>query len=222
MRKILTFILFIYSITLLAQNSLSISFNICKTKENITSYDNEYRIIYNDSIVTKFNTETSHNLPDGKYRVEYKTYFGWKTTDSFLLFDKASYYLDFCIDDINNQPIEIYNLGIDSIRNGEELVITHNYSGCFNSGGEKIIIKRIENKFILLYNNTSRKLKNKEFIFIENYEIELINLATKDSLTLCTAFSQNIIEYESHKFEYSESCPKWDGFEELKRKLKLK
>ncbi|CAM3867279.1 MULTISPECIES: hypothetical protein [Flavobacterium] len=223
MRKTLIFIIFNYSLFAISQNSLSIDFNLCKTKENESVYNNEYKIICNDSIITEFkNFTSSHNLADGKYRVEYQTYFGWKTTESFLLFEETSYYLNFCIDEINTKPIDIYNLGIDSIKDGETLEITHNYSGCFNSGGEKIIITRIKNKYFLNYNNLKRKLKNREIKFLKAYEIELINLNTNEPFTICTAFSQNIIQYGAHKFEYSESCPKWSGFNDLKNKLKLK
>ena len=45
---------------------------------------------------------------------------------------------------------------------------------------------------------------------------------TNELNTICTAYSQNIIEYGNHKFEYSENCPKWNGFGILKRRLKLK
>ncbi len=223
MRKILTFIILNFSLFAIAQNSLSVHFNLCKVKENGYVYENEYKIISNDSIITEFkNFTSSHDLPDGKYRVEYKTYFGWKSTESFLLFDKTPFYLDFCIDEINTKPIDIYNLGIDSIKDGEIIEITHNYAGCFSSGGEKITITRNKNKYFLNYNNIKRKLKNREINFLKTYEVELINLDTNEPLTMCTAFSQNIIQYGTHKFEYSESCPKWSGFNDLKKKLKLK
>ena len=102
------------------------------------------------------------------------------------------------------------------------MTIIHNYSGCFNHGGDKITVRRKKNKFYLIFNDIERKLKNKELDYFKDYEIELINLDNKYSNSMCTAFSQNIIEYDNHKFEYSESCPKWSGFEELKNKLKLK
>ena len=131
LRKLLIFFIIINSISSLAQNSVDINFNLCKIKENGNVFENEYKIIYNDSLTTKFKTKTSHDFPDGKYRIEYKTYFGWKTTNSFLLFDKSTYFFNFCIDEIDSKPIDIYNLGIDSIKDGEVLVIIHNYSGCF-------------------------------------------------------------------------------------------
>lgn len=223
MHKILTLIFLVYSICTLSQNALSIDINLCKDKDSVSVYNNDYKIIYNDSIVTEFTTNKYHTkLPNGKYRVEYKTYFGWKTTNSFLLFNDQSYYLKFCIDEVDNPQIDIYNVGIDLIKDGEKLEITHNYSGCFNSGGEKIIIERIKNSYFLNYNNTRRKLKNREIDFFKTYEIELINLNTNESMTYCTAYSQNIIQYANHKFEYSENCPKWSGFSQLKDKLKLK
>lgn len=202
---------------------MTIDFNLCKDNDSVSVYNNDYRIIYNDSIVSEFTTSKFHNkLPDGKYRVEYKTYFGWESTNSFLLYQEQSYYFKFCIDEVDNSPIDIYNVGIDSIKDGEKLEITHNYSGCFTSGGEKIIIERIKDSYILNYNNIRRKLKNSEIDFFKTYEIELINLNTNKPMTYCTAYSQNIIQYANHKFEYSENCPKWSGFLQLKDKLKLK
>lgn len=191
MHKILTLIFLLYSICTLSQNALSIDFNLCESKDSVSVYDNDYKIIYNDSIVTEFTTSKFHNkLPDGKYRLEYKTYFGWETTNSFLLFNEQSYYLKFCIDKLDNPPIDIYNVGIDSIKDGEKLEITHNYSGCFNSGGEKIIIERIKNSYFLNYNNVKRKLKSREIDFFKTYEIELINLNTNKPFT----FSQHFLK----------------------------
>lgn len=221
MRKLLIFFIIINSISSLAQNSVDVNFNLCKIKVDGNVYENEYKIIFNDSLTTEFNTKTSHNLPDGKYRIEYKTFFGWKTTNSFLLFDKSTYFLIFCIDKVDSIPIDIYNLGIDSIKDGEVLEIIHNYSGCFTSGGEKITIRRIKNKYVLIYNNITRKLKKREIDYLKTYEVELINLKTNEPLRMCTTFSQNTIQYENHTFTYSENCPKWNGFEELKSKLKL-
>jgi hypothetical protein len=220
--KFLTIILSIYSISLFSQNTLYVGFNLCNKKDNYINFGNEYRIIFNDSIVKKFEKETTHYLEDGKYRVEYKTYFGWKSTLSFLLNDNITYYFDFCLDELNPEPIDIYNIGIDSIDDGEELTIIHNYSGCFNHGGDKILVRRKKNKFYVIFKDIERKLKNKELDYFKNYEIELINLNNEFSKTMCTAFFQNIIEYRNIRFEYSESCPKWFGFEELKKKLKLK
>jgi hypothetical protein len=220
--RFLTIILSLYSISLFSQNKLYISFNLCKIESNFISYGNEYRLFFNDSIVQKFENEDTHNLFDGKYRVEYKTYYGWKSTLSFLLKNNDTYYLDLCLDVLNPEPIDIYNVGINSIKDGEVLIIIHNYSGCFNHGGDKIIVRRKKNKFYVIFNDIERKLKNKELDYFENYEIELINLNNEFSKAMCTAFSQNIIEYGNFKFEYSESCPKWFGFQELKNNLKLK
>lgn len=220
--KFLTIILSLYSFSLFSQNTLYISFNLCNKEDKYINYGNEYRLIFNDSIVNNFENEDTHNLSDGKYRVEYKTYYGWKSTLSFILNNNDTYYLNFCLDVLNPETIDIYNFGIDSIKDGEELTIIHNYSGCFNHGGDKITVRRKKNKFYLIFNDIERKLKNKELDYFKDYEIELINLDNKYSNSMCTAFSQNIIEYDNHKFEYSESCPKWSGFEELKNKLKLK
>ena len=220
--KLLTIILSLYSISLFSQNKLYISFNLCNYEHNYINYGNEYRLIFNDSIVSKFENEDTHNLSDGKYRVEYKTYYGWKSTLAFFLRNNNTYYLDFCLDVLNPEPIDIYNLGIYSIKDSEELTLINNYSGCFNQGGDKIKVRRKKNKFYLIFNNIQRKLKNKELDYFKDYEIELINLDNEFSTINCTAFSQNIIKYGNHKFEYSESCPKWFGFEELKNKLKIK
>ncbi|UUC44893.1 hypothetical protein [Flavobacterium cerinum] len=221
MIRILIFILLFYVNTIFSQNTLVINFEYCKAKEVTSVYDNEYKIVYNDSIITEYKHSDNYNLPDGKYYITYKTYFDWKRTNSFLLFNKVIYNLDFCIDEVNVKPIENHNLAIDLMKNGESLEIIHNYSGCFNSGKEKIVIERINNKFFLNYNTIRRKLTKREIDFIRTYEIELINLDTYEEYKICMAYSQNIIRYGEHQYDYAESCPKWNGFTQLTEKLKL-
>lgn len=219
MRTIIIFLLlfkFGYS-----QNTLIIDFELCNNSENTNPVWNEYRLIKNDTLVTE-NKESLLKLPDGKYQIEYKTYFGWKKTKAFLLFDNIFFQVNLCIDKLGSDSLDYYNLGIESIKDGEKLIITNNYAGCFNEGGEKIIIERKKSNFILIYNEKIRKLRKREFDYLKEYEIELINLNTNELNVMCTAYSQNIIEYGNHKYEYSENCPKWNGFGILKNKLKLK
>ena len=204
-----------------SQNTLMIDFELCRNAEHTTEFWNEYRLIKNDTIISEHKDSTL-KLSDGKYQIEYKTYFGWKKTNAFLLFGNIFFQVNLCVDKLENDSLDIYNLGITSIKNGEKLIITNNYAGCFSEGGEKIIIERNKNSFTLIYNDKKRKLKRREFDYFKEYEIELINLNTNELNTICTAYSQNIIEYGNHKFEYSENCPKWNGFGILKRRLKLK
>lgn len=219
-----TIVLFIFFLGLsngFSQNTLFINFEYCNNSENKYELWNNYRIIKNDTIITE-HKESCLKLLDGKYQIEYKTYFGWKKTNSFLLVNNINFIIDICIDRLENDTIDYYNLFIDSLKNGQSITITHNYSGCFNSGGEKIIITRIKDNYIVEFNKQKKKLKKKEIESIKKYEMELINLNTNEENVMCPAFSQNIIEFGTHKYEYSENCPKWRGFDVLKTELKLK
>ena len=153
-----------------SQNTLIIDFELCRNAEHTSEFWNDYRLIKNDTIISE-HKDSFLKLPDGKYQIEYKTYFGWKKTNAFLLFDNIFFQVNLCIDKLENNSVDVYNLGITSIKDGEKLIITNNYAGCFSEGGEKIIIERNKNSFTLIYNDKKRKLKRREFDYFKEYKI---------------------------------------------------
>lgn len=226
MRKsVLSLILFLTTNFLYSQNSLTVNILHCKNLENNTVFGfNEIVLYKNDTIYRSedSNSEIKYfeNLPEGKYHIMYKTYFGDKKSETFVLKkNKSEHLINLCIDEIDSKVKNRTNsLFFKRIKNNEEITINCKYSGCFDSSSHLIKISKKKNKFYLSYNEVSRKLSRSEILSLVNYELELRNVKEVDYVS--TGNTSDEIKYNNEVYEFRINSF-WQGFQNLKNELKL-
>ncbi len=209
-----------------AQNSISVAISSCKGKEsypvgNVSLFRND-TLIYNYSEYDVW-PKIIRALPDGDYTIKYNTIFGSGSEKFNLKYDARKQDLrefKLYIDKLSPEAkAATPNLFIDSLKNGEEIVVDHSYSGCFSSGKEVMVIKKRNDICYLYYNKKERALFVKEVLALRDLESELRNLTVADYN--CTSNSSTTITYKGSFITFSEPCGYWEGYGRLKEAFGL-
>jgi hypothetical protein len=212
-----------------SQNQLAINLVHCKDTVNDDVFGFGEVVVYRDDSL--FATDKSSyaikffdNVPDGKYKVKYKTFFNTQMSKEVLISKKHEstfYDLNLCIDKPDDS---IYsktdNLFLRRIKNGEHISVIYSFAGCFNSGSDSLVILKKNNKLYLSYKNRQRKIKKRELDYFFQFETEMRNVLPLNFIS--TGNSLNTLSYNGEIFMLDEPSGFWSGFDYLKKQLKLK
>jgi hypothetical protein len=220
------FICLILSFAASAQNSISVAISSCKEKEGDSYEMHDFSLFRNDTLIKSYETRVAKiigELPDGDYAIEYKTIFGPRSEKFNLKYDAGKpdlHEFKLYIDKLSPETKAVTpGLFIDSLKNGEEIVVDHSYSGCFSSGKEALLIKKRDNNYYLAYKKKERKLDEKDMVALKVFDAELRNL--KEASYTCTSNYHTTITYKGSFITFSEPCGYWEGYDRLKETFKL-
>jgi len=213
-----------------SQNSLLLKVIRCNDSLRDDAIGFSKTILYrNDAVFHIDSSSTSNkyyeNIPGGKYKVKYQTFFSSEMSSEISIPDKKAdwpfFKINLCIDIINPSIYKkSQNLFFAKIKNGEKILIKYSYAGCFNSGVDSITILKNKDKLYLLHNNRRRKIKQKELTYLTDFEIEMRNLLPVNFFS--TGNSRNTITYNGETFSFDEPSGFWSGYDYLKKRLKLR
>lgn len=224
--KKLILILLLSTNFLYSQNSLTVTILHCKDLDDTYVFGFDEIVLYkNDSIykIDNSNIEVKffENLPEGKYNIKYKTFFGEVVSESFdLNSKKPTHSVDLCIDELKKEiRNETKNLFIHRLKNDESIITSCNYSGCFSGSSHQMTITKKNDKLYLTYNGINKKLNKNEISRLTDYEMELRNL--KEANFMSTSNQSNEMKYKEEIISFKIN-PFWSGFQNLKNGLNLK
>lgn len=106
---------------------------------------------------------------------------------------------------------------INILNNTESYSIKYNSQGCFHNESVTLTIKRDNNKFYIIYNDTKRLLSDSEVKRIQKFETELQSVKDMG----CTTVDTYVLEYRDKRIETSDGGCEWNGFYNLKKELNL-
>lgn len=209
-----------------AQNKLVVQLERSSSDYDASFLVNELTIFKDNQIFKKIKSPSSFafydTISNGLYSFQYINIFGENVGKSVLIKENendfkeinVALYVDKLQDSIPK------NLFVQKINNGERIVFKFDFSGCFNSGKDSLIISKSKNDLYVLYKRRNRKLKPKEIEYVAEYENELRHLKEASFGSTLNGFNEVI--YNSEKLFYVEPSVFWNGYNVLKKRLKLK
>ena len=205
--------------TLFSQTTISVSIKDCrKTIDNDRHGFREFSLYKNDSLYGKYNINNSSlidSLPEGRYYIEYNTYFGTRKSESQYI-DKNSFlpYFDVCVDEMTDELRKTTtNLFIDNLANGEQVVISRLYSGCYSNNLDSLIVTKQKDSYYIIRNKRKLKLNTKRLILLQDFEIQIRNF--KKSNYYSTEMCYTWIESNGEKVSFQNPWGDWEGYEYL-------
>lgn len=220
MKKGFLFLYLIYSVTLFSQTTISVSVKDCrKTIDNDRHGFREFSLYKNDSLYGKYNINNSSlidSLPDGRYYIEYNTYFGTRKSEPQYI-DKNSFlpYFDLCVDEMPDELRKTTtNLLVDNIKEGDELPIYRNYPNCYTKRDniDSLIVKKQKGKYYIVRNKKKHRLNKKQVAFLRDFEIQMRNVK---SCNYSTSECYTWIGRDENIISFYDSRGNWEGYEYL-------
>jgi len=203
--------------TMYAQmNEFYVSITDCREGKIIGGVSG-FSLYRNDSLYRKCNGfYLFDSIPDGRYYIEYDTYFGKRKSESQYI-DKNTFLpsFDVCVDEL---PEDIRktttNLFIDNLKDGEVLPMYRRYSGCFNySNVDSLAVKKDNGNYYIIRNKKRRKLNQKQIDILRDFEIQMRNI--KESHYYSTAWCDTYIGSGKDVITYGAPMGDWEGYEYL-------
>lgn len=157
------------------------------------------------------------NLKEGKYQFEYTNIFQQKVVRE-LNIDESKIYKISINPDYSDYKQNFKKSLIFNLKENQSLKLTYKSQGCFHHDEDIIIIHKKENHYELERNGTTIKLNNKEINYLIRMECELNNIKTGG----CTTSDIYTFYGDNYKKEFIDSSCKWNGWDNLKTRMKWK
>ncbi|MCU0438868.1 MAG: hypothetical protein MUC49_13290 [Raineya sp.] len=163
-----------------AQNKAELTIVIQEChRDSALTYLSELKILKNNTYYTTLTSELRgidmeflKDLEFGTYTFVYKTFIGKENTITLNITKAEMYILTICADFIDYSK-EKYKPIIDQLGENDSYSIIFSSNGCYHSFTTSIIIKRENNRYLIVWGDKSKELSKQDIENIRRFEIEL-------------------------------------------------
>lgn len=158
---------------------------------------------------------TLPKIKGGKYQFEYQNFFHQKMIKTLIVDDSKTYNVSIN-PDYSNYKENLHKSIVGNLKNGDSLQINFETRGCFKTGKDSVILKRVGKEFILKIDRKEIKLQNEGIDFLKRAECELYELPNNGG---CTTSDTYTLIFKGKELSFVDSTCNWNAWSNIYEKF---
>jgi len=154
-------------------------------------------------------------LKGGKYQFEYENFFKQKIIKS-LFVDESKTYNIVINPDYTDYKRNLHYSIIEKLVNDDSLKINFESRGCFHSGKDSLVIKKINGKYILKIDRKNINLESEDVNYLKKIECELYELPKNGD---CTTSDIYTLISKNRKLKFIDNTCRWNAWSNIYKKF---
>lgn len=197
---------------------IEVTTKICRYDSQ--EYLNELKVLKDGKIIRHiepnfYKPTWIEDLDTGNYVLEFSSIFGKTISYNYRIPKAKRYDIELCLDYIDYSK-ESFKPIISRLKNDETYSIKYQSKGCFHSQNDCFTISKLEDKYYLKRDTTTKELSQKDIEAIMHFEMELNCMHGNYG---CTTQDYYLVEYGDTALEIKDGGCIWNGFSYLGKQL---